>query len=163
MLLLYPQIIGLLGKSCTRFTCRIATYPVDKTIRSLSKLGPDVMLACSLPEKKNPLVQFTCYCKYNFLWSILLRPENDAIKCSKLGSGTNSIPPINFCALSLDKTRHEVANRTAAINNRDQIEDFLSKLQTVNRKRRPVYSSEFAVSSPGLRLRVTFYLCIMGF
>ena len=38
-LLPYPQIIGLSGKSCTHFICRIATYPVDKVIRSLNDCG----------------------------------------------------------------------------------------------------------------------------
>ena len=36
MLLLYSQIIGLSGKSCTHFICRMATYPVDKGIHSLN-------------------------------------------------------------------------------------------------------------------------------
>ena len=39
MLLLYSQIIGLLGKSCTHFIWRIATYPEDKIICSLNNWG----------------------------------------------------------------------------------------------------------------------------
>ena len=39
MLVLYSQIIILLEKSCTHFTCWIANYPVDKIIRPLNNWG----------------------------------------------------------------------------------------------------------------------------
>ena len=39
MLLLYSQIIGPSGKSCTNFICQIANYPVDKIIRPLNNWG----------------------------------------------------------------------------------------------------------------------------
>ena len=39
MFLLYSQIIGLSGKSCTHFIFRIANYPVDKIICPLNNWG----------------------------------------------------------------------------------------------------------------------------
>ena len=57
MLLLYPQIIGLLGKPCKHFICRIATYPVDKVISSLNNWGQGTELCKNkkgrITEQKN--------------------------------------------------------------------------------------------------------------
>ena len=74
MLLLYSQIIGLSGKSCTHFICRMATYPVDKVIHSLNNRVLVVVLEhCSAFTTHFRLSVLSIHVRFNvisILWNL---------------------------------------------------------------------------------------------